>query len=78
MQRKENYDKRREKTNQGGKQMKSNFLSTIVAAFIVAIVVMIGWFFYGMPELTDSERFLFVLDIVALTVALRNDIKEDK
>ena len=61
--------------------MKSNFLvkviTAIITAIFVVIIVTIGWIIYGSPDLTDSERFLLVIAIVALTIALRNDIKEE-
>ena len=54
-----------------------NLGATIIAWVIAVIIIAIDWFLLGKPELTDSERFIFVVAFVALIVALRNDIKEE-
>jgi len=58
--------------------MKRNFGATIIAVVITIIVIAIDWFFWGRPELTDSEGFLFAVAAFALIVALRNDILIEK
>lgn len=57
--------------------MKRNFVAIIIAVVIAIIIISINWFLRGRPELTDSERFLFDIAVIALIFALQNDIKEE-